>query len=168
MSVKMEWKEANELALDLVKKVHEYTPDYYNQVERVGYLLLGRGGLAVGSMMARHLDMRYVIYLPVNRGDFFQWFKVWYRSTWADIVRGLSVDTLVLVDDINDTGETFQEVLKLLYSHSSGKEYLLLSLVKRKTSKMVGTYYAKLVEDKEYIVFPWEEFDEVKKEEVPF
>jgi len=163
--VSMGWEEANKLALDLTKKVKEYWPDHYNLVEKTGYLLLGRGGLAVGGMMARHLDMRYVIYLPVNRGDLFQWFKSWYRSTWADIVRGLAVDTLVVVDDINDTGETFQEMLKLLYSSPSGKEYLLVSLVKRETSKLAGTYYAKLVSHQDYIVFPWEEFDQTTKED---
>lgn len=168
VTIRISWKEANELSEDLAKKVYEYTPDYYNRVERVGYILLGRGGLAVGAMMVRHLDMRYVFYLPINRGDFFQWFKAWFRSTWADIIHGVAVDTLVVVDDICDTGETMTEMLKLLYSHASGKEILLLTLLKRHSCSLRDVHYAKQIDVPDYVVFPWEVFDKQTKEGEPF
>jgi hypoxanthine phosphoribosyltransferase len=156
VTIRMSWEEANTLTADLARKVHEYTPDYYNRVERVGYVLLGRGGLAVGGMLARHLDMRYVFYLPMNRGDQFQWFKAWFRGTWANII-------------ICDTGETMIEMLKLLHSHASGKELLLLTLLKRHSCKLVsGVHYAKRIDSPNYVVFPWEVCDKQMKEGEPF
>ena len=108
--------------------------------------------------------MKYIFYLPVDKKGMNE-FKAWFRDTWASVIRSLDVNTLVVIDDINDTGETLKEVLGLLNAYSGGKDLLPITLYKRATSTLTGTIFAHLETSDSYLVFPWET---ETPEEVPF
>jgi len=57
----------------------------------------------------------------------------------------------LVVDDICDTGITFAEI--------DDYEFLTLALAYRNDSKYVPDKYCELIEDKRWLVFPWENKD---------
>ena len=61
--------------------------------------------------------------------------------------------TVVFVDDINDTGRTFEEISKAY--HCERPNVFFISLVK-KTETRYNTTAALSLEDERWIVFPWE------------
>ena len=63
-------------------------------------------------------------------------------------------DVVIFVDDINDTGRTFKDLTKA-YNTNSRPNVHFLSLVEKTASDFHGTASLTL-DDKRWIVFPWE------------
>ena len=63
-------------------------------------------------------------------------------------------DVVLFVDDINDTGRTFKDLVKA-YNTTSRKNVHFISLVEKTASDFHGTA-ALTLDDSRWIVFPWE------------
>jgi len=68
---------------------------------------------------------------------------------------------VLLVDDINDTGKTFTDIMKWWEKNNLGdvpmrKRVKIVSLVQRTSSKFVVDFAATMLDNKKWVAFPWE------------
>lgn len=61
---------------------------------------------------------------------------------------------VLIVDDINDSGLTFKQIYKTI--KGVNVQYKTAVLLQRYSSTFDADYYSELVEDDNWIVFPWE------------
>jgi hypoxanthine phosphoribosyltransferase len=132
-SVKMSWKSYNLIVKDLVKKIKrsDFVPSLV--------LYIPKGGAVIGTNLAYVFNCK--IY-PISE----------YRKFEIDLPCFAKV---LLVDDISDTGETFNRVIKQL-KQKLVSEIKTASLLMRKGSKFKPNFVGKVIEHKKYIDFPWE------------
>ena len=122
---------------------------------------INRGGLVLGVYLSHALE---VPHYPIH-----------YQT--KDVVPGghnknkwtfsfmppafFSEKNVLLVDDINDTGKTFTDIMKWWEKNTLGdvpmrKRVKIVSLVQRTSSKFVVDFAGTIVDNKKWIVFPWE------------
>ncbi len=70
----------------------------------------------------------------------------------------LVYNNILIIDDINDTGSTFNFIKKSFKNHN--KKLYYASLIENKTSSFKVNFFGKIIDksvDPKWIVFPWEE-----------
>ena len=118
------WAEIENMMTKLNEKIKEV--DNFHTIYTVG-----RGGLVPARLMADRLNISEIIIDPKKIPD-----------------------NSLFVDDIYDTGKTYNKVMKL------GKEITYVTLYHRKKSKQPkNLLFAKETEGDEYIVFPWDRLE---------
>lgn len=120
---------------DIIRQLHteKIKPD-----EVMG---LSRGGLIPGVMISHYLNVPFI---PVKFPMF------------GDT---LTSQTLLIVDDINDTGKTFTELESYLSSRYPNQKRIYCSLISNEASSFTVDFYSmeiNKVEDPSWIVYPWE------------
>jgi len=70
---------------------------------------------------------------------------------------------ILLIDDMNDYGKTFSDIWKHWDEHNLGEGPLkrrvrTVSLIERKGSKFTVDYSPVMLDIKDWVVFPWEDF----------
>ena len=127
----------------LVNKCRDYEPDIL--------LAVARGGLTLSHLMAQALDMRNLYslnsihYEGELKLDTFNVFNI------PDVSHAKKV---LIVDDIVDSGETMQEILKLLNEKFPNVEFKLATLFYKSTAVIKPDYSVR--EANEWIDFFWE------------
>lgn len=127
----------------LVNKCREYEPDIL--------LAVARGGLTLAHLMAQALDMRNLYslnsihYEGELKLDTFNIFNI------PDVSHAKRV---LIIDDIVDSGETMQEILRVLHEKFPGVEFKLATLFYKKTAVLEPDYAVR--EANEWIDFFWE------------
>lgn len=112
---------------------------------------VSRGGLVPGVMMSHHLGLPLV---PVQWSTRDHSEQTHYASISEDLWDGYNA---LLVDDINDSGRTFIELIEdwNYNSATEGKLYTA-SVFQRHSTKQPSDIYGKLITTDSWIVFPWE------------
>jgi len=67
-------------------------------------------------------------------------------------------NNILIIDDINDTGSTFNFIKKSFKNHNKNLYYA--SLIENKTSSFKVNFFGKIIDksiDPKWIVFPWEQ-----------
>ena len=67
-------------------------------------------------------------------------------------------NNILIIDDINDTGSTFNFIKKSFKNHN--KKLYCASLIENKTSSFKVNFFGKIIDksvDPKWIIFPWEE-----------
>ena len=127
----------------LVDKCRVYEPDVL--------LAVARGGLTLAHLMAQALDMRNLYslnsihYEGEMKLDTFNIFNI------PDVSHAKRV---LIIDDIVDSGETMEEILKVLADKFPGVEFKLATLFYKKTAILQPDYAVR--EANEWIDFFWE------------
>jgi len=127
----------------LVDKCRDYEPDIL--------LAVARGGLTLSHLMAQAMDMRnlYTLnsihYEGELKLDTFNIFNI------PDVSHAKRV---LVIDDIVDSGETMQEILKILGEKFPNVEFKLATLFYKKTAVLQPDYTVR--EANEWIDFFWE------------
>ncbi|AXH10194.1 nicotinate phosphoribosyltransferase [Malaciobacter halophilus] len=127
----------------LVNSCREYQPDIL--------LAVARGGLTLSHLMAQAMDMRnlYTLnsihYEGELKLDTFNIFNI------PDVSHAKRV---LVVDDIVDSGETMQEILKVLKEKFPSVEFKLATIFYKKSAVLQPDYTVR--EAKEWIDFFWE------------
>ena len=127
----------------LVNKCRDYEPDVL--------LAVARGGLTLAHLMAQALDMRNLYslnsihYEGELKLDTFNVFNI------PDVSHAKRV---LIIDDIVDSGETMQEILKLLHEKFPNVEFKLATLFYKNTAVLKPDYSVR--EANEWIDFFWE------------
>lgn len=127
----------------LAQKSKEFQPDVL--------LAIARGGLTLGHFLAQAFDMRnlYTLnsihYEGELKLDTFNIFNI------PDLSHAKKV---LIIDDIIDSGETMEEILKLLHSKFPNVEFKLATLFYKKTAVLQPDYTVK--EATQWIDFFWE------------
>lgn len=127
----------------LVDSCRDYEPDVL--------LAVARGGLTLAHLMAQALDMRNlytlnsVHYEGELKLDTFNVFNI------PDVSHAKKV---LIIDDIVDSGETMEEILKILKEKFPDVEFKLATLFYKKTAVLQPDYTVR--EATQWIDFFWE------------
>lgn len=127
----------------LIDKCRDFEPEII--------LAVARGGLTLGHCMAQGMDMRnlYTLnsihYEGELKLDTFNVFNI------PDVSHAKRV---LIVDDIVDSGETMEEILKLLNQKFPKVDFKLATLFYKKTAKIKPDFAIR--EANEWIDFFWE------------
>ncbi len=136
-----------DLFIDDTKKLVESCKDYEADV----LLAIARGGLTLGHFMSEALNMRNLYslnsihYEGELKLDTFNIFNI------PDISHAKKV---LIVDDIVDSGETMQEILRILKEKFPNVEFKLATLFYKKTAVLQPDYTVR--EATQWIDFFWE------------
>ena len=114
---------------------------------------LGRGGLIPGAMLSYKLGIKNLQNLGINtrqEGGQYVETSVYQRPTITGNV--------LVVDDINDSGKTFEAVNSLIKSeYPDIGELLYCSLTTRyNTNFNENTISGKIINTSDWLVFPWD------------
>lgn len=132
------------------------------------YIMVGRGGLALGSLLSRFHVMESLFYLPFSRYE--------KQVNGVRHFRTLHVGALsaahnvFLLDDILDSGTTMREVVEGLSSIGHRYTFTCVTLLKRFPTIFEGGDHLcwREIKTNEWITFPWEVHDPIIQLEVPF
>jgi len=135
----------------------EYKQDLKTLIEIIdqpfdAILGIARGGLGMAQMLGEYYDLREVYaintigYEDREKKESVEVFNI------PDLK---SANTVLIVDDIVDSGDTLVEVLKVLGEEYPTVTFLTASLFYKKTAKISPTWYVK--EPKGWIEFFWSE-----------
>jgi len=135
----------------------EYKQDLKTLIKKIdqpfdAILGIARGGLSIAQMLGEYYDLREVY--AIN--------TIGYDNTEKkesvevfNIPNLKSANTVLIVDDIVDSGDTLIEILKVLEVKYPKVTFVTASLFYKKTAKIAPTWYAK--EPKGWIDFFWSE-----------
>ena len=127
----------------LTQKIKDYNPDCI--------VAIARGGLTLGHFLGESLEIRDVFsinsihYEGEKKLDYF---------TIKNIPDLENYKKIVLVDDISDSGETLQEIIKILKEKYTHLEIKVATIFYKKTSLVIPDFKVRVANN--WIVFFWE------------
>ncbi|WP_320034468.1 phosphoribosyltransferase [Campylobacterota bacterium DY0563] len=127
----------------LVDKCRDYEPDIL--------LAIARGGLTLAHLMSQALDMRNLYSLNSIHYEGELKLNSFNIFNIPDVSHAKRV---LIIDDIVDSGETMEEILKLLAEKFPKVEFKLATIFYKKTACLQPDYAVK--EAKGWIDFFWE------------
>lgn len=139
------WEYIHRLTLNLADEIlsRSYDIDYIAAVSR--------GGLIPGVLMSHYMDLP-IVPIQWSTRDFGE--QVHYGDVVEDIQAG---KTILLVDDINDSGKTFIDILKdWEYTTECKGKVITASVFQRTSTTLPSDHHSKLITSQDWLVFPWE------------
>ena len=114
---------------------------------------LGRGGLIPGAILSYKLDIKNLQNLGINTRH-----RMDQHSETLVYQRPTITGNVLVVDDINDSGRTFEAVNSLIKSeYPDIGELLYCSLTTRyNTNFNENTISGKIINTSDWLVFPWD------------
>ena len=152
--VQYDWNDVYELCKVLAKRIREsgFKPD--------AIVAVARGGWVPARILA---DLLFVKDLYSVKAE--HWGMVATETGRAKITQPLTADltgkSVLVVDDVADTGETVELVAKHVMERNA-REVRTAVLDFKHTSKFVPDYYAKEMESWRWIVYPWSLYEDAK------
>ncbi len=152
--VQYSWDEVYALCRELAKKIKEskFKPDVI--------VAIARGGWIPARILADFLLIKELYSVKAEH-----WGIVATVTGKAKITQPLTVDlsgkSVLIVDDVADTGETVEIVAKHV-KEKGAKEVKTAVIDFKHTSKFVPDYYAREMERWAWIVYPWSLYEDVK------
>ena len=129
----------------LSKQIKEYNPDCL--------VPIARGGLTIGHFLAESLEIRDVVVINTKSYD---------KDKKLDKVEVFNIPNLsgfkkiVIVDDISDSGDTLEEVIKVIKTIYPDIEIKIATIFYKPTSKVIPDFKLKVAKD--WIIFFWERY----------
>ncbi|MET1124128.1 MAG: phosphoribosyltransferase [Archaeoglobaceae archaeon] len=148
------WEDIVKLCEELARKIKEsgYRPDVI--------VAVARGGWVPARILCDHLDVRELYSVKTEH-----WGVVATPTGEAKITQPLNVSLkgkrVLIVDDVADTGDTIKVVAEHVKSLSPA-EVKIAVIDYKKTSKFEPHYYAALMEEWRWIVYPWSIREDLK------
>lgn len=138
------WRKISNMCASIVQQLKDKYPN------ALDYNIIGlsRGGLVPSVIISNLLNIRKVYALGLRS------YKD-QQKTDAEIYQVpdlASMQKIILIDDISDTGESFKQISEMLV----GKEVITVSLFLKDKTVFVPNIYAKKVKNDSWVVFPWE------------
>jgi len=136
---------------DLVYKINK------DKIKFSKIVTLTKGGLIPARLVAKALDIDEIyvmgikLYTPQNttRTE-----PIIYQRLDGDFKQ---YDKILIIDDIIDTGESVNYVKHYIMNMEHKCHNIKIgSVFYKKISKVIPDYYGKIVDDNEWVVFPWE------------
>ncbi len=127
----------------LVDSCRDYNPDVL--------LAIARGGLTLSHLMAQAMDMRNLYSLNSIHYEAEQKLDTFNIFNIPDMSKAKKV---LVIDDIVDSGETMQEIFKILNEKFPNTEFKLATLFYKKTAILQPDYTVR--EATQWIDFFWE------------
>ena len=118
-------------------------------------IALGRGGLIPGAMLSYKLDIKNLQNFGINtRHDDGK-----YLETLVYQKPSAITGNVLVVDDINDSGKTFESINSLIKSeYSNVNELMYCSLTTRYNTTFLNenTISGEIINTSDWLVFPWD------------
>jgi len=154
-------KSINQIAQWLKGKRDGYTKFDVKPWEPDMIVSINRGGLIPGVYLSHKLGVPHFPIHYQTRDDDGAGHD---RSTWTLPYKpsGLSyTKNILLVDDINDTGRTFKDIMAHWQSRDLGEGPMTdriktVSLIQRQTSDYTVDFSSIVLDNDKWVVFPWE------------
>ena len=113
---------------------------------------INRGGCIPGVYLSHRINVQHKVINIQLRDDL-------NSPNIKSLSNIISVyNNILIIDDINDTGSTFNFIKKSFKNHN--KKLYYASLIENKTSSFKVNFFGKIIDksvDPKWIVFPWEE-----------
>ena len=143
----MTWQHFLKLARQLAYQVRDsgYQPDLI--------IAIARGGLMPARLLSDYLDIT----------DLASFRIVHYRGAeqvpQAKVMQALNVDVtgkrVLLVDDVSDSGDTFELALPHIYQKGQPAELRSAVLDHKTVSRYEPDYYPRTISEWHWIIYPW-------------
>ena len=132
------WQDVQIVANELARKLNG---EHYDVV--IG---INRGGLIPARLIAELIDVKNIDIIDM---------KMFVKEIFD---RFEKYERILIVDDINDTGETFMKIRGMLEDNKMNNPKLIrvASLFKRYNSKFENSLEGEIVTDNKWLIFPWE------------
>lgn len=138
--------------LALLIKQDAYIPDII--------IAIGRGGYVPARLLADYLDIMNLTSIKIEH-----YTAGTCRQDIARVKYPLSIDvsqhSILVVDDVSDTGDTFNVALSHIRQHSSPKEIRTAVLHHKTVSRFTPDYYATRVIKWRWITYPWAQCEDI-------
>ena len=161
----IDWKEYNLIVEKLAIKIHE---SGFKPTMLIGIM---RGGAPIIDVLSRVFKLKCA-YLAVEsysgKGTEDQQGELVFSREMSSTVQNMG-GRLLLCDDLSDTGVTLQKSINWLYNYPSIKnieEIKTAVLWKKKDSTFEPDYCAQRLDGNPWIVQPFENYEEVRIEEL--
>lgn len=161
----IDWKEYNLIVEKLAIKIHE---SGYNPTMLIGIM---RGGAPIIDVLSRVFKLKCA-YLAVEsysgKGTENQQGELVFSREMSSTVQDMG-GRLLLCDDLSDTGVTLKKSINWLYNYPPIKNIENIKtavLWKKKDSTFEPDYCAQRLESNPWIVQPFENYEEVRIEEL--
>jgi hypoxanthine phosphoribosyltransferase len=141
------WEQFHGLARTLALQVRNsgFQPDMIVAIARGGYL--------PARILSDYLDILDLTSIKVEH------YHGMHKERLATVRYPLSADIdgkrLLLVDDVSDSGDTFEATMGHLQSRGTPKALMTAVLHHKRTSSFVPDYFAEEVLDWRWIIYPW-------------
>lgn len=138
------------------ENIHHYTSELVRKVSaensNIDYIVgISRGGLIPAVIMSHQMGLPLV---PVQWSTRDHSQRMHNLTIAEDLQRGA---TILLVDDINDSGKTFLELIEdWRYTKESFGQLITASVFQRYSTSHPSDFYDVLVTDDSWLVFPYE------------
>ncbi len=152
--VQYSWDDVYKLCKELAEKIKrsKFKPDVI--------VAIARGGWIPARILADFLLIKDLYSVKAEH-----WGIVATRTGEARITQPLTVDlkdkSVLVVDDVADTGETIELVSKHVLEKNA-REVKTAVLDFKHTSKFVPDYYAREMESWKWIVYPWSVYEDAR------
>jgi hypothetical protein len=147
---KLSWNDIEEMCRDISSKIRK------KRIKPDIMVAVSRGGLIPGRIMSSYLKNRN---LSVIRVQFYA--RQGERAKKPIIVEETNSNvkgrTLLVIDDVLETGKTLELVRDYFNDKGAKKVYLAVLIKKNKKQRLKPDFYSR-TSDK-WIVYPWERFD---------
>jgi hypoxanthine phosphoribosyltransferase len=114
---------------------------------------IARGGYMPGRVLADFFDLMNLAAMKIEHYDRL------HKQAEAVVVHPLTADIngkrVLLVDDVSDSGDTFEVALQHLQSQGTPAELRTAVLHHKSTSSYVPDYYARRIVKWRWISYPW-------------
>jgi hypoxanthine phosphoribosyltransferase len=120
---------------------------------------IGRGGYVPARVLCDYFDVMDLASIKLEH----------YHATERQarvqvkypLVADLTDRRVLVVDDVSDTGETFEAALEHVYGHSRPADVRTAALHHKQVSRFVPDYYAEKVTRWRWIIYPWAVVEDV-------
>jgi len=149
-TIDLSWRQIEKLVSVLVRKIHKK----YDVI-----ISINRGGLILGTLLSHATKTRHgVTSIESYQGR--KKSKSHKIGHHISMIGALSPKTRVLlVDDISDSGESLREIFKTFEKLGCPSKNIDTATLHYKTrSCFEPTYYAKRINDYDWVNYPWERF----------
>jgi hypoxanthine phosphoribosyltransferase len=141
------WQGFHRLAQQLARGIHTawFRPDII--------IAIGRGGYLPARILSDYLNVFDLTDIRIEH------YRGAHRQPVASVRYPLTADVsgrhVLLVDDVSDSGETFELATRHLREHGEPAELRTAVLHHKRVSRFVPDYYAEEVVDWRWIIYPW-------------
>jgi hypoxanthine phosphoribosyltransferase len=147
--------------------VHANTVQLFNKIKDSGFAPTAILGIATGGLVPAIILGKLFKCSVISHGirTYTDENKREYPHVYQDGVRELASfhhTSILIVDDLSDTGRTFQEVLstikfsKYIYSQNPTLQFRTAALYTKEGTKHVPDFYIDEISKDTWITFPWE------------
>ena len=123
-------------------------------------IAIGRGGYVPARLLADYLDRMNLTSLKVEH-----YLAGSHKQPVTTVIYPLSINVtdqkVLLVDDVSDSGETFDATLQHIWQRSSPKEIKTAVLHHKTSSNFIPDYFAAKIIKWRWLIYPWAQVEDV-------